>query len=161
MSSTLPITSTENHLRETIMRKISAALIAVLVAISTLLVSSPAHAVDKRKCTTLAEFRSVHAYQTFAQVRTVLDGPGTLLTRIDDGYWGGEWVDAGYWDSYYVSDGLGGGYGGAVPPSWGSGERGSLARPGARDRGCARRRSAPDPMPRRAREPRHRAPRRG
>ena len=93
------------------MRKISAALIAVLMAGATLVsMATPAQAVDRRPCTTLAEFRSVHANMTFAQVKTVLDGNGVLLTRIDDGYWGGEWIEDGYWESTWYDDGLGGFY---------------------------------------------------
>ena len=87
------------------MRKFSAALIAVFMAAATLLVASPAQAIDHRKCVTLGEFRAVHRPMTFAQARRTLDGNGALLTRLDHGYYEGGWVDDGYWDSYYVDDG--------------------------------------------------------
>jgi len=87
------------------MRKISAALIAVLMAAATLTMASPAQAVDHRTCVTLGEFRAIHRPMTYAQVKGVLDGDGILLARVDNGYYEGAWIDDGYWDSTYIDDG--------------------------------------------------------
>ena len=87
------------------MRRTSA-FIAVLMAAATLAVTAPAaQATDHRSCTTLSEFRSIHAPMTLAQVRNKLDGPGRLVKRVDHGYYAGGWVKDGYWDSQYVEDG--------------------------------------------------------
>jgi len=89
------------------MRRISGALITILMAATTFLViaPSPAQAVDHRRCTTLGEFRAIHRPMTFAQVKRTLDGPGILLGKVDNGDWEGAWVDDGYWDSTWIADG--------------------------------------------------------
>ena len=87
-------------------KKLSALLITLGLALSTLVIAgaSPASAVDRRACVTLGEFRAVHRPMTFAQTRNVLDGNGTLLTRLDDGDWYGDCVEDRYWDSYEEYD---------------------------------------------------------
>ena len=91
------------------MKKLSALLITLGLALTTLVVASgPANAVDRRPCVSLAEYRAIYRPHAQAHVRSILDVPGIEIGRVDDGYWGGEWVEDGYWDSYWVDDGFGG-----------------------------------------------------
>ncbi len=83
-------------------RVVGTALVALLTAGLALGTPVAAEATKAKRdtpgCVSRAEFKSLGAGMTVAQVRAVVDTPGSLLGRADTSYWRAGTVKDGYWE---------------------------------------------------------------